>query len=75
MIWELARPGGMLPARAKWRERFLRSVAARVGERRARNAYERAVRSFEALVTGKIDEPRLLVEMLTAELSTLARQG
>jgi len=75
MLWELARPGGMLPARVKWRERVLRPVAARVGARRARNAYERAIRSFEALVTGKIDEPRLLVEMLTAELSTLARQG
>ncbi|MBV8727429.1 MAG: hypothetical protein JO233_06555 [Candidatus Eremiobacteraeota bacterium] len=73
LLWELARPGGTLPPRAKWRERFLRPVAARVGERRARNAYERAVRAFEALVTGKIDEPRLLVEMLTAELSGLSR--
>lgn len=71
LIWELARKGGSLPARAKWRERFLRPVAARIGERRARAAYERAVRGFEALVTGKIDEPRMLVEMLTAELSNL----
>ena len=71
LIWELAREGGQLPPRAKWRERVLRPVAARIGERRARAAYERAVRGFEALVTGKIDEPRLLVEMLTAELSKL----
>lgn len=70
-LWELARPGGMLPARMKWRERFLRPVAARVGERRARAAYERAVRTFEALVTGKVDEPRLLVEMLTADASIM----
>jgi len=72
LVWELARPGGTLPARSKWRERFLRPVAARVGERRARNAYVRAVRAFESLVTGKIDEPRLLVEMLTAELAGLS---
>jgi DNA polymerase III delta subunit len=73
LLWELARPGGTLPARAKWRERFLRPVAARVGERRARIAYERAVRGFEAIVTGKTDDPKLLVEMLTAELSALSR--
>jgi len=71
LIWELARPGGELPARAKWRERVLRPVAARIGERRARAAYERAVRGFEAIVTGKIDEPRLLVELLTAELGAV----
>jgi len=69
LLWELARPGGQLPARAKWRERFLRPLAARVGERRARLGYERAVRSFEAIVTGRVDDPKLLVEMLTAELS------
>ncbi|MGZ3498669.1 MAG: DNA polymerase III subunit delta [Vulcanimicrobiaceae bacterium] len=74
LLWELARPGGTLPARAKWRERFLRPIAARVGERRARLAYERAVRGFEAIVTGKIEDPKLLVEMLTAELSGLSRK-
>jgi DNA polymerase III delta subunit len=74
LIWELARPGGQLPARAKWRERVLRPIAAQIGERAARAAYERAVRGFEAIVTGKIDEPRLLIEMLTAELgATLSR--
>ena len=71
LVWEMARSGGQLPARAKWRERFLRPVASRVGERRARAAYERAVRSFEAIVTGKIDDPRLVVELLTAELAVL----
>jgi len=71
LIWELARPGGQLPARAKWRERSLRPAAARIGERRARAAYERAVRGFEAIVTGKIEDPRLLVEMLTAELGAV----
>ena len=69
LVWELARPGGVLPARAKWRERFLRPVAAKMGERRARLAYERAVRAFESIVTGRVDDPRLVVELLTAELS------
>lgn len=71
LLWEMARPGGVLPARAKWRERFLRPVAARIGERRARLAYERAVRGFEAIVTGRTDDPKLLVETITAELATL----
>lgn len=74
LVWELARPGGTLPSRAKWRERFLRPVAARVGERRARLAYERAVKGFESIVTGKVEDPRLVVEMLTAELAGLGRK-
>ncbi|MDQ2679891.1 MAG: hypothetical protein M3Y21_02550 [Candidatus Eremiobacteraeota bacterium] len=73
LLWEMARPGGSLPGRAKWRERFLRPIAARIGERRARLAYERAVRGFEAIVTGKHDDPKLLVETITAELSALSR--
>lgn len=68
LLWEMARPGGTLPARAKWRERFLRPIAVRVGARRARMAYQRAVCGFEAIVTGKIDDPKVLVEMITAEL-------
>ncbi|MBC5828958.1 MAG: hypothetical protein GIW98_02050 [Candidatus Eremiobacteraeota bacterium] len=68
LLWEIARKGGQVPAKAKWRERFLRPLATRMGERRAREGFERAVRGFESIVTGKIDEPRLLVEMLTADL-------
>ena len=53
LIWELARPGGgELPARHKWRERNLRRLARRIGERRARYGYTAAVRGFEAVVTG-----------------------
>jgi hypothetical protein len=78
LLWELARPGGDLPARAKWRERILRPLAARVGERRARTAYERAVRGIEAVVTGAAgsdpDDHRTLVERITAELSGLSRR-
>lgn len=78
LIWELARPGGDLPARAKWRERVLRPIAGRIGERRARVAYERAVRGVEAIVTGAAgsdpDDHRTLVERITAELSGLSRR-
>ncbi len=70
ILWELAR-GGEIPARLRWRERVLRPIAARVGERRARRAFERALSAFEAVVTGKVDDPELVVDMLTAELSTL----
>ncbi len=78
LIWELARPGGELPARARWRERALRPLAARIGERRARAAYERAVRGVEAVVTGSAgsdpEDHRTLVERIAAELSGLARR-
>ncbi|HEY5348557.1 MAG TPA: hypothetical protein VIJ64_02460 [Candidatus Lustribacter sp.] len=78
LIWELARPGGELPARAKWRERVLRPLAGRIGERRARAAYERAVRGVEAIVTGAAgndpEDHRTLVERITAELSGLNRR-
>lgn len=75
-LWELARSGGELPARHRWRERVLRPIARRVGERRARLAYERAVRGMEAVVTGRAgndpDDQRTLVDRITAELSRLS---
>jgi DNA polymerase III delta subunit len=78
LLWELARPGGELPSRARWRERVLRPIAARVGERRARVAYERAVRGVESIVTGTAgsdpDDHRTLVERITAELAGMSRR-
>lgn len=75
-LWELTRPGGALPARMKWRERTLRPLAQRAGERRARLAYERAVRGLEAIVTGRAgSDPadyRTLVERISVELSGLS---
>jgi DNA polymerase III delta subunit len=72
-IWELARPGGELPARAKWRERALRPLAARIGVARAQRAYERAVGGCEAIVTGQAgndpEDHRTLVERISAELA------
>jgi DNA polymerase III delta subunit len=74
-LWELARPGGELPARMRWRERALRPVARRVGEHRARLAYERAVGGIEAIVTGRggnePEEYRTLVERISTELSLI----
>jgi DNA polymerase III delta subunit len=66
LVWEASRPGGELPARARWRERELRPVALRLGERRARLGFERAVRGFEAIVTGRADDPRTVVDVATA---------
>ena len=41
LIWELARPnGGALTGRNAWKERTLRPIAKRIGERRARFGYE-----------------------------------
>ena len=75
-LWELTRPGGELPARLRWRERTLRGLAQRVGERRARLAYERAVRGVEAIVTGRAGsdagDHRTLVERISVELSGLS---
>ncbi len=70
LLWELARPGGgELSGRHKWRERALRPIAKRIGERRARYGYEAAVRGFEAVVTGRIDDPRAMIELLTADIA------
>jgi DNA polymerase III delta subunit len=69
LLWELARPGGGdIPPRHRWRERTLRPIARRIGERRARYGYEAAVRGFEAVVTGRIDDGRSMIELLTADL-------
>ncbi|HLX26080.1 MAG TPA: hypothetical protein VKR05_03745 [Candidatus Cybelea sp.] len=77
-LWELARPAGELPARWRWREWALRPIARRAGERRARVAYERALRGIEAVVTGRAgndpDEQRSFVDRLTVELSGLSRR-
>jgi hypothetical protein len=66
LVWEMARPGGELPARIRWRERALRPIARRLGVKGAREGYERAVRGFEALVTGKADDARTVVTVLAA---------
>jgi len=66
LVWEMSRPGGSLPSRAKWRERELRGLARALGERRARLGFERAVRGFEAVVTGRADDPQLVVDLATA---------
>ncbi len=66
LVWEVARPGGELPIRARWRERELRMSARALGERRARVGFERAVRGFEAVVTGRADDPRVVVDLATA---------
>jgi DNA polymerase III delta subunit len=76
-IWEMTREGGRLPERLRWRERSLRPLAQRVGERRARIAYERALAGMEAIVTGRLgsdpEDHRTLVTRLTVELSRMAR--
>jgi DNA polymerase III delta subunit len=64
-VWEIAR-GGELAPRMRWREGKLRPIARRMGERRARLGYERAVRGFEAIVTGRAEDPRTLLALLTA---------
>ena len=73
LLWEMARPGGTLPARMAWRERALRPIARRVGERRARAGYERALRGIESIVTGRagsdLEDLRLLVERTSLELA------
>jgi DNA polymerase III delta subunit len=66
LVWELARPGGSLPAKARWRERDLAKVARALGERRAKLGFERAIRGFEAVVTGRADDPRTIIDLATA---------
>ncbi len=81
LVWEMARPGGSLPSRFAWRERMLRPLASRIGERRAQATHERALRGIEAIVTGRAgsepDDARTLVERIAVECaaSLPARRG
>lgn len=72
MVWELARKGGQIPSRLRWRERALRPVASRMGEERARAAFERAIAAFDSVVTGKVEDPEVAVDLLTADFLTLS---
>jgi DNA polymerase III delta subunit len=76
-LWEMARVGGELPARMRWRESKLRPLARVVGERRARAAFEHAVRGIESIVTGKIgsdpDDHQTLIERISVELAGISR--
>ncbi len=74
LLWEIARPGGTVPARLRWRERYLAPIARRVGATRARQAYERAIGAFDAIVTGRIEDPELAVDLLTAEVAGVLEQ-
>ena len=71
LIWELARPGGgdSIEPRHRWRAAKLQPLARRIGAARARFGYEAAVRGFEAVVTGRIEDPRAMIELLTAEIA------
>lgn len=77
-LWELTRPAGVLPPRLKFRERTLRGIARRVGERRARQAYERAVHAVEAIVTGRAGgeagDQRAFVDRISVETYGLVRE-
>ncbi len=74
-VYELARANGRLPERLGWRERFLRPVARRLGERRAQRAFAHAVRGVESVVTGRTgsdpEEHLGLVDRISLELAQL----
>jgi DNA polymerase III delta subunit len=76
-VWEMARAGGELAPRMRWRESKLRPLAKRIGERRARAAFERALRGMESIVTGSAgndpDDHQTLVERISVELSGMSR--
>ncbi len=71
LLWELARPGGgaAIEPRHRWRAAKLQPLARRIGPARARRGYEAAVRGFEAVVTGRIEDGRLMIELLTADIA------
>ncbi len=79
LLWDLARPGGTIAARHQWRERYLHPVARRLGARRARSGYERAVHGVEAIVTGRSgsdpDDHRALVDRISAECAMLGQSS
>ena len=70
LIWQIVH-GSELEPRLRWRAGKLTPVARRLGERRARRGFELAVRGFEAIVTGRWEDPRAVVELVTAEACRL----
>ncbi|MBV8198782.1 MAG: hypothetical protein JO263_11640, partial [Candidatus Eremiobacteraeota bacterium] len=74
-VWALTRNLDELPPNLAWRKRMLAPLARRIGERRARGAYEKAVRAMESIVTGGAgndpDEVRTFVDRITVEFSRL----
>ncbi|MBV8152516.1 MAG: hypothetical protein JO101_11905 [Candidatus Eremiobacteraeota bacterium] len=70
VVWQLAR-GVELEPRNAWRAGRLGPIARRLGERRARRGFDLAVRGFEAIVTGRGEDPRAVVELVTAVAATL----
>jgi len=76
-VWGQTRGLDELPERIAWRARTLGPLARRIGERRARGAYEKAVRAMESIVTGRTasdpDDVRGLVDRITVEVAALTR--
>ncbi|HEY1729624.1 MAG TPA: hypothetical protein VGG22_14700 [Candidatus Baltobacteraceae bacterium] len=70
LIWQVVR-GAELEPRVRWRAGKLAPLARRLGERRARRGFDLAVRGFEMIVTGQADDPRTVVELVTAEAAKL----
>jgi DNA polymerase III delta subunit len=74
-LYALSVPGGELPERMRWRERYLRPVARRVGERRLQRAFRYALHGIEAVVTGQSggdpEDHFSLVDRISVDLSRL----
>ncbi|MFY9859700.1 MAG: hypothetical protein WAK80_03995, partial [Candidatus Cybelea sp.] len=74
-LYALSVPGGELPERIRFRERFLRPVARRVGERRLQRAFRYALHGIEAVVTGQSggdpEDHFSLIDRISVELSRL----
>ncbi len=66
LVWECARPGGLLPPKWRWRERELRAAARRIGARQARLGFKRAVMACVASVSARAGDPRGVVAALAA---------
>ncbi len=76
-VWALTHGVSELPENRAWRARTLEPLARRIGERRARRAYERVVHAMEAIVTGGAgsgpDDERTLIDRMTVEFARLTR--
>jgi DNA polymerase III delta subunit len=73
-VYELSQPNGQLPDRVRWRERFLRPIARRIGDRRAQRAFVHALRGVESVMTGRTSDPEDhlgLVDRISLELAQL----
>jgi DNA polymerase III delta subunit len=64
VAWELCRANGRdISGKLAWQASKIKPYALEIGERRAKIGIERAIKGFEAIVTGKFDDAKTVIAL------------